>query len=117
MLKHTVEFYNLHAAQGEDPLFHKAAEWLVAIEPPYVALDCTPGRGIIIPYFTLGGLETLPSGEVLNHNADVIQGLYAAGRTACGVPRSGEGYSSGTSVGDATFSGRMAGIAAAGRKP
>jgi succinate dehydrogenase/fumarate reductase flavoprotein subunit len=117
MLKHTVEFYNQHAAQGEDPLFHKAAEWLVPIDPPYVALDCTPGRGVIIPYFTFGGLETLPSGEVLNHNGDIIQGLYAAGRTACGVPRSGEGYSSGTSVGDATFSGRMAGIAAAGRKP
>ena len=117
MLQHTVEFYNRHGAQGEDPLFHKASEWITPIEPPFVALDCTPGRGIIIPFFTFGGLETLPSGEVLNHNGDIIPGLYAAGRTACGVPRSGEGYSSGTSVGDATFSGRMAGIAAARRKP
>ena len=116
MLKHTMEFYNKNAAEGKDPLFHKAAEWLVPIEAPYVALDCTPERGVIIPYFTFGGLDTLPSGEVLNIDGDTIPGLYAAGRTACGVPRSGEGYSSGTSVGDATFSGRMAGIAVANRE-
>jgi succinate dehydrogenase/fumarate reductase flavoprotein subunit len=41
---------------------------------------------------------------------EVIPGLYAAGRTACGVPRHAGGYASGLSVGDATFSGRMAGI-------
>ncbi len=116
MLKHTLEFYNQQAEQGNDPLFHKAAEWLEPIKAPYVALDCSPDRGVIIPYFTFGGLETQPSGEVLNHNGDVIPGLFAAGRTACGVPRSGEGYSSGTSVGDATFSGRMAGKAAANQK-
>ena len=35
--------------------------------------------------------------------------LFAAGRTACGLPRFGAGYSSGTSLGDATFFGRQAG--------
>ncbi len=116
MLKHTVKYYNQHAANGEDPLFHKAAEWLKPIEPPFVGLDCSADRGVILPYFTLGGLETQPSGEVLNLNGDIIPGLYAAGRTAAGVPRTGEGYNSGTSVGDATFSGRLAGKAAATRK-
>jgi 3-oxo-5alpha-steroid 4-dehydrogenase len=43
----------------------------------------------------------------------VIPGLYAAGRTACGIVRRAEGYSSGMSVGDATFSGRQAGKQAA----
>ncbi len=114
-LKHTLDFYNQHAANGDDPLFHKATEWLRPIKPPYVAFDCTPGRGVLLPYFTFGGLDTLPSGEVVNAGGDIIPGLYAAGRTACGLPRSGEGYSSGTSVGDATFSGRMAGRAAAKR--
>ena len=110
-LTHTLEFYNHNAASGKDPLFHKADQWLKKLEPPYVALDCTPGRGVIVPFFTLGGLDTLPSGEVLTPTGEVIQGLYAAGRTACGVPRRGEGYGSGMSVGDASFSGRMAGIA------
>ncbi|WP_101757832.1 FAD-dependent oxidoreductase [Oceanicoccus sp. KOV_DT_Chl] len=114
-LQHTIEFYNTHAEKGEDPLFHKTAEWCKPIEAPYVALDITPGRGAFYPFFTLGGLDTLPSGEVLTAGGDVIEGLYAAGRTACGVPRRAAGYNSGMSVGDATFTGRMAGIAAAKR--
>ena len=69
-----------------------------------------------MPYFTLGGLETRVSGEVLDQRGEIIPGLYAAGRTACGVPRRADGYASGISVGDASFSGRMAGAAAAMRK-
>ena len=114
-LANTLALYNRHAVDGEDPLFHKSAEWLKAIEPPYVALDCTPGRGAFYTAFTLGGLDTRPTGEVLSAEGNVITGLYAAGRTACGVVRRGDGYSSGMSVGDATFSGRLAGIAAASR--
>lgn len=114
-LVHTLEFYNKHAANGKDPLFHKTAEWNKPIEAPFVAIDVTPGRGAFYPFFTLGGLDTLPSGEVLTAGGEVINGLYAAGRTACGVPRRAAGYSSGMSVGDATFTGRMAGKAAANR--
>lgn len=114
-LAHTMKLYNEHAEKGEDPLFHKQSQWLRPLQPPYVALDLTPGRGVFIPYFTLGGLDTLPSGEVRKVDGSIIPGLYAAGRTACGVPRRGAGYNSGISVGDATFSGRKAGIAAAER--
>ncbi len=114
-LQHTIAFYNQAAAKGEDPLYHKASQWLEPLEPPLVALDVTPGRGAFWPYFTLGGLDTLPSGEVLTADGNVIPGLYAAGRTACGVVRRAEGYSSGMSVGDATWSGRMAGRAVAAR--
>lgn len=112
-LQQTVAFYNEQAKQGQDPVFRKSPDWVKPLEGPVVALDCTPGRGALYPYFTLGGLDTLPSGEVLTPEGEVIEGLYAAGRTACGMPRRGDGYSSGFSVGDATFSGRMAGIAVA----
>ena len=54
-------------------------------------------------HYTMGGIDTDVDG------ATPMPGLYAAGRTACGVVRRAEGYSSGMSVGDATFSGRMAG--------
>ncbi|MCX2983071.1 FAD-binding protein [Halieaceae bacterium IMCC14734] len=114
-LQHTVSFYNDNVAHGSDPMFHKASEWLQTLEVPLVALDVTPGRGSFWPYFTLGGLDTLPSGEVVREDRSVIPGLYAAGRTACGVVRRAEGYSSGMSVGDATYSGRLAGKAAAAR--
>lgn len=112
-LQYTIALYNEDCDAGNDSLQHKAPEWLQRLEPPLVALDVTPGRGAFIPYFTLGGLDTLPSGEVVDPQGQVIPGLYAAGRTACGIVRRADGYSSGMSVGDATFSGRMAGIAAA----
>jgi succinate dehydrogenase/fumarate reductase flavoprotein subunit len=112
-LGQTLEVYNSDCARGKDTLFHKATEWLVPLEPPLVALDITPGRGAFVPYFTLGGLDTLPTGEVVDPQRQTIGGLYAAGRTACGVVRRAEGYSSGMSVGDASFSGRLAGQAAA----
>ena len=115
MLRHTIDFYNEHAKRGEDPLFHKGAEWLKPIEPPYAALDCTPGSGVLYPYFTLGGLDALPTGEVLTMEKQPIPGLYAAGRTTCGVPRTAAGYGSGMSVGDATFFGRVAGKTVAAR--
>jgi 3-oxo-5alpha-steroid 4-dehydrogenase len=38
-----------------------------------------------------------------------VPGLYAAGRATAGLPRWGEGYSSGMSRADCTFFGRMAG--------
>ncbi|MFO1466122.1 MAG: FAD-dependent oxidoreductase [Steroidobacteraceae bacterium] len=105
----TVELYNRHAAQGEDPLFHKSAKWLKPlIEPPYIALDCRIDH-CSYSAFTLGGLDTLPTGEVLDEDGAIVPGLFAAGRTACGLPRWGAGYSSGTSLGDATFFGRQAG--------
>ncbi len=115
-LQHTIAVYNEDVANGDDTLCHKAPQWLQALEPPLVALDITPGRGVFVPMFTLGGLDTLPGGEVLTPQREVIPGLYAAGRTACGVVRTAAGYSSGMSVGDATFSGRMAGRQAAARK-
>ncbi len=116
MLGHTIAYYNEHAAKGEDPLFHKHEAWLKPIEPPYAALDCTPGNGALYPYFTFGGLDTQSTGEVLTMEGEVIPGLYAAGRTACGVPRTAAGYCSGMSVGDATFFGRVTGKQAAARK-
>jgi 3-oxo-5alpha-steroid 4-dehydrogenase len=50
---------------------------------------------------------------VLASDGSIVPGLFAAGRTACGLPRWGPGYSSGMSLGDCTFFGRQAGRAAA----
>lgn len=108
-LQETVARYNEAAEAGVDPAFHKSDAWLKPLTGPFVALDCTPGAGAFLPHFTLGGLDTTVDGVVLNAEGSAINGLYAAGRTACGVPRRGDGYASGSSVGDATFSGRRAG--------
>ena len=115
-LAQTVSFYNEHAAKGEDPLFYKNAEWLEPIQPTFAAIDLTPGRSGNYCAFTLGGLDTRPTGEVLTMAKEPIPGLFAAGRTTRGVPARAEGYASGLSVGDVTFFGRMAGRQAAARK-
>ena len=114
-LSNTLEVYNRNAENGQDPLFHKSDAWLRPLNPPYVALDCTLGRGTFYPFFTLGGLDSLPTGEVLTPDREVIPGLFAAGRTTAGIPRTAAGYASGMSVGDATFFGRLAGKSAAAR--
>ncbi len=114
-LQSTVALYNEHARAGHDPMFRKAPEWLTPlVEPPFALIDFDL-RKIVPAVFTLGGLDTRPSGEVLSAERDIIVGLYAAGRTACGIPRTSKGYASGMSVGDATFFGRAAGKSAAAR--
>ncbi len=112
-LQHTVQVYNQYAAKGEDPLFHKAANWLQPFDtPPYALVDYSLPT-LRPATFTLGGLDTLPTGEVLTADREIVPGLFAAGRTAAGIPRTSAGYASGMSVGDATFTGRRAGLRAA----
>jgi 3-oxosteroid 1-dehydrogenase len=89
----TVEDFNRHARQGEDPLFHRGAsehdryyaDKTVTPNPslgpleraPYYALRCNPGD-----LDTKGGLQCDQYGRVLNLQGSVIQGLYAAGNTS-----------------------------------
>ncbi len=114
-LQSTVALYNRYAAHGADPLFHKAPEWLTPlVEPPFALVSYQLDK-IVPAVFTLGGLDTLPTGEVVTPDRKVIPGLFAAGRTAAGIPRTSKGYASGMSVADATFFGRKAGTSAAMR--
>ena len=84
-LQLTVGLYNRHAAEGVDPLFHKNARWLQPLmEPPFAAIDCSTDK-VLWATFTLGGLHTVPGGEVLRRDDQVIPGLFAAGRTTKGV--------------------------------
>ena len=111
-LQRTVEFYNEHAARGEDPLFHKASDYLTPLSTaPFGAIDLSWDKAIYAA-FTLGGLATNTRAEVLNPDGAPVPGLYAAGRTAASI--SSPGYSSGTSIGEATLYGRIAGKNAAG---
>ena len=112
----TLQNYNRHAADGQDPQCHKQPKFLTPLDrPPYAAFDLTPGNGAIFATMTFGGLDTLPTGEVLRQDRSVIPGLFAAGRTSAGLPRCAAGYASGMSIGDATFFGRLAGLGAAQR--
>ncbi len=116
-LETTVSAYNVHAERGEDPWFHKAAKWLRPLRSPYAVVDVAAGfhpgdresgaAGTGVAGFTLGGLHTSPDGEVLSLAGAPIPGLFAAGRATAGIH--GEGYISGTSLGDGSYFGRRAG--------
>lgn len=121
-LESTVSTYNRWAEQGDDPYFHKNKRWLRSLQAPFAAVD--PRKGFDsgsegggsatgVSGFTLGGLRTTVDGAVLDLAGRSIPGFYAAGRASAGIH--GEGYISGTSLGDGTFFGRRAGRAAAGR--
>ncbi len=114
-LVHTFSSYNRFAERGEDPLLHKASKYVEPLlNPPYAALDLSAAKSVWAA-FTLGGLDTRPTGEVLTVDGRIIEGLYAAGRASAGLTRSGRYYASGMSIGGSSFFGRMAGRTAAGR--
>jgi len=110
-LVQTMESYNRFAEKGEDPYFHKASEWLRPLATsPFAAFDLSAEKTIYAA-FTLGGLHTRPTGEVLTPDGEEVSGLFAAGRNTSGMPA--WGYNSGLSLADATFFGRVAGLRAA----
>jgi 3-oxo-5alpha-steroid 4-dehydrogenase len=111
VLQQTVRFYNEHAEKGEDPLFHKGANYLTPIaKAPFGALDLST-ENLTYSAFTLGGLWIDADGRALSASGAPIPGLYAAGRTTSGIAK--QGYSSGMSLGDGSFFGRAAGRHAA----
>ena len=110
----TISVYNRHAAEGRDPVFEKRAEYVQPLTtPPYGAIDCTTDN-CLYAAFTLGGLVTDADARVLDPEGAAIPGLYAAGRAAAGICAGN--YSSGLSLGDATFFGRIAGRIAAAKR-
>ena len=112
-LQNTVARYNEFAAQGRDPEFGKLAAHLKPLSPPpFGVFDCSVGRGAPYVAFTLGGLQTLSTGEVLDANGEKVPGLYAAGRATSCLSAQSCG-SSGMQIGEGTFFGRLAGRSAA----
>lgn len=106
-LKETVENYNRHVDEGNDPEFgrsHLVHEYgeLVRIEHgPFYAYPSTAAV-----FGTYCGLCIDPSMRVLDVFGDPIQGLYAAGEVVGGLH--GAAYMTGTALGKAAIFGRVA---------
>jgi succinate dehydrogenase/fumarate reductase flavoprotein subunit len=116
-LQRTMAEYNRHAANGEDPEFHKYRDWLAPLEEaPYAAIQCSFNKSVYVG-FTLGGLRVSSDAEVLDTAGTAVPGLYAAGACASNIAQDGAGYSSGTAIGESTFFGRRAGRHAAHLQP
>lgn len=107
VLKDTVARYNRGAQGFEDDAFGKSQEECHVIENgPFYAVDVSASSKLFpCSAMTVGGLKVNEdSGQVLGEGGIPIAGLYAAGRTAVGLPSNL--YVSGLSVADCVFSGR-----------
>jgi len=106
----TVEAYN-RAARGEaaDVVGKSPAEMSALEHSPLHAIDISVhSRYFPMPMLTLGGLQVdEETGAVKREDGSVIEGLYAAGRTAVGV--CSNVYVSGLAYADCIFSGRRVG--------
>ncbi|NQD56635.1 FAD-binding protein, partial [Pseudomonas sp. CM25] len=103
------------AARGQapEPFGKSVAGRQVLQQGPYYACDISVGNPIFpLGALTLGGLRVDErTGAVLGAGGERIAGLFAAGRTALGIPS--HLYISGLSLADCVFSGRRAGAAVA----
>lgn len=113
-LRSSVVMVNAAAAgRAADPL-GKSADMCHACErAPFYAMDISIGaRTFPLATLTLGGLRVNEAdGHVRDAQGQDILGLFAAGRSAIGIPSSR--YVSGLSLADCVFSGRRAARAAA----
>jgi len=113
-LERTVQESNAAIDRGDPDAMGKNADYARRLGPgPYRALNTSVGNKYsFCIFFTLGGLRIDEArGLVLRFDGTPIEGLYAAGRAAMGVPS--DGYISGLSLADCVFSGRRAGRDAA----
>jgi 3-oxo-5alpha-steroid 4-dehydrogenase len=108
-LRASVKCYN-ESAQGYAPdEFGKSAkECHPILEGPFYAVDVSANSKLFpCSAMTVGGLRVNEeTGQVLREDGSSIVGLYAAGRTAIGLPSNL--YVSGLSAADCVFSGRRA---------
>jgi len=114
-LQNTFNRYNDHVRNGREDWLGKLVPNTVLLgEGPYYAIDCSPhSKGFPPTSLTLGGLLVDEcNGQVQGAGQLPIEGLYAAGRAAIGMPSNFN--VSGLSLADCVFSGRRAGRSAAG---
>ena len=112
-MRATLARYDEHAARGEDPDLHKAPQWLAPQSTgPWAVFDLRLGKALYAG-FTLGGIATDVDGRALRDDGSPVAGLFAAGACASNLAQDGNGYCSGTQLGEGSFFGRRAGVAAA----
>jgi fumarate reductase flavoprotein subunit len=106
----TVERYNSFCSRGHDEDFYKDRQYLLPLDQaPYYAI-----KGQLVFLHTQGGIKVNASMEVIDPAGNPLRGLYAAGADAGGWES--DTYCdrfSGTALGFALNSGRIAGENAA----
>lgn len=110
LLRSSLLAYNAAARSDSEDAFGKSRDSRQVLDQgPYYACDISVDNPLFpLGALTLGGLKVDEgSGAVVNPHGQPIPGLFAAGRTAIGIPS--HLYVSGLSLADCVFSGRRAG--------
>lgn len=107
-LKKTMEAYNKACETGLDEQFQKPKDYLKPfLVAPFYAVRVVPQTG-----GTMGGVKVNDKFQVIRADGSAIKGLYAGGEVQ-NRPYYGRVYTSGTGLGIAYTSGRIAGANAA----
>jgi hypothetical protein len=107
-LEASVTRYNTHAAQRQDPDWHRAGDRLTPIEaPPYYAMRLTPGF-----VNTQGGPRRDKDARIMGVNGKPIPRLYSAGELGSIYSFL---YQGGGNIGECFAFGRIAGRNAANK--
>lgn len=115
-LQTTINEYNQVAQNGSNDAMGKASHHVQSLtNPPFYAIDCAlSNKTFPCATITLGGLVIdEDSSAVKRKDGSIVNGLYAIGRTAAGIPS--RGYVSGLAIAHCIFSGRQAGRHAAAK--
>jgi 3-oxo-5alpha-steroid 4-dehydrogenase len=122
-LQRTVESYNAGAARAADPM-GKLRDHLAPLHrAPFYAVNMSlTNRFGFAGGMGAGGLKVdEESGAVLREDGSAVPGLFAAGRSALGLPPIGHSSPrttfSGLSIADTVFSGRRAAISITHEQP
>ena len=108
MLQSIRDYNEIANSEQLDPMGKPKSHMPALGDGPYYAINASYDNFFVpCPSLTFGGLAVdEQSGLVLNQQDQAIAGLYAAGRTASGIPS--KSYVSGLSIADCIFSGRRA---------
>ena len=114
-LRTTLAQYRRVAAGEERDPFGKDQADAHHLSPPLHVIDVSVAARLFpCTVLTLGGLRVdEANGRVLNETGEAIEGLFAAGRNAVGIPS--HLYVSGLSIADCVFSGMRVADTAAGQ--
>ena len=114
-VKDTLQTYSQVAQDKTVDEFGKATEDAALLKSPFHVIDISLAQKLLpCTVLTMVGLDVNEAtGQVVNADKQAIEGLYAAGRTAVGIPS--KLYMSGLSLADCIFSGRRAANHAATR--
>jgi urocanate reductase len=105
-LKMTVDNYNQYVADGSDLEFSKRSLPSTIEKAPFYILKAVPAV-----HHTMGGIKISESAQVVDHEGNVIEGLFAAGEVTGGIH--GKNRLGSNAIADITVFGRIAGQNAA----